>query len=213
VVADLSIFLLQFLSGKWGEVLVSVFGFIPFRLFHSQHYSYSLFEVGLTLITSLFLHGGVLHVFGNMLYLWIFGPAVEERMGPLPYAMFFLFCGAAGSLTHAVLFPTSTIPSIGASGSIAGVLGAFLLIRPKARIITLFPLVVSWALAEIPAIVFLPLWFGMQFLNGFMAIASARGVQEVAGVAWWAHVGGFSCGVILALLTTRRPAAAASAAA
>jgi membrane associated rhomboid family serine protease len=203
IAADLGVFLFQFASGKWGEVLVAVFGFIPARFFDPSRFGYSSFEVALTLITSLFLHGGAIHIVGNMLYLWIFGPTVEERMGPLSYAIFYLMCGAAGSLTHAFLIPTSTIPSIGASGSIAGVLGAFLLSRPKARIITLFPLVVSWAIAEIPAVVFLPVWFAMQFLNGFLALASAKGSQEVAGVAWWAHVGGFSTGVILAVAMHR----------
>jgi membrane associated rhomboid family serine protease len=105
---------------------------------------------------------------------------------------------AAGSLTHTVLFPTSAIPSIGASGSIAGLLGAFLILRPRAQIVTLFPLVVYWAMAEIPAVVFLPVWFGMQFFNGFLSLEAARRVQEVAGIAWWAHVGGFVFGALVA---------------
>ena len=200
VLLDVLVFLLQVISGSRGEILVNVFGFIPLRLFQPERFHYSLFEVAVTLVTSLFLHGSPVHLVGNLLYLWIFGPTVEEEMGAIRYAALFILCGAAGSLTHASLYPASFIPSIGASGSIAGLLGAFLFLRPRARIITLFPLVISWAIAEIPAIVFLPLWFLMQFLNGFLAIASARGSAEVAGVAWWAHVGGFSLGVIVALL-------------
>lgn len=200
VVVEILVFTLQMASGAYGEVLVNVFGFIPLRFFSPAQYAYSIFEVGLTLVTSLFLHGGVIHLLGNILYLWIFGPVVEERLGKGVYLALFLLCGAAGSVTHAVLFPASAIPSIGASGSIAGILGAFLLIRPKARVVTLFPLVVSWAMAEIPGFVFLPVWFGLQFLNGFVALASARATQEIAGVAWWAHVGGFSAGVIGALV-------------
>jgi membrane associated rhomboid family serine protease len=99
-----------------------------------------------------------------------------------------------------MLFPGSTIPSIGASGSIAGLLGAFLVLRPSARIVTLFPLVVYWAMAEIPALVFLPVWFGMQFFNGFLSLEAARRTQEVAGIAWWAHVGGFVFGALIAVL-------------
>jgi membrane associated rhomboid family serine protease len=101
---------------------------------------------------------------------------------------------------HTLVFPTSTIPSIGASGSIAGVLGAFLVLRPHAQIVTLFPLVVYWAMAEIRAALFLPVWFLMQFFNGFLSLAAARQTEEVAGVAWWAHVGGFLFGAIVAVL-------------
>jgi membrane associated rhomboid family serine protease len=114
------------------------------------------------------------------------------------YFVFYIACGAIGSLAHTLLFPQSAIPSIGASGSIAGLLGAFLVLRPHAKIVTLFPLVVYWAMAEIPAIVFLPVWFGMQFFNGFLSLEAARRVQEVAGIAWWAHVGGFVFGAAVA---------------
>ena len=112
-------------------------------------YGYSMFEVGVTLVTSLFLHGGFVHLIGNMIYLWVFGGAVEDALGHARYAIFFVVCGAIGSLTHTLLFPHSTVPSIGASGSIAGILGAFLVLRPKARIVTLLPLVVYWAMVEI----------------------------------------------------------------
>jgi membrane associated rhomboid family serine protease len=141
-----------------------------------------------------------------MIYLWVFGDAIEDALGHLRYFLFYLACGAAGSLAHAALFPASTVPSIGASGSIAGLLGAFLVLRPHARIVTLFPLVVYWALAEIPAVVFLPVWLGMQFFNGFLSMEAAKRVQEVAGVAWWAHVGGFVFGALAALVwRVRKP--------
>jgi len=144
------------------------------------------------------MHGGFVHLIGNLIYLWVFGGAVEDEVGHVRFFFFYLACGAAGSLAHTVLFPHSTIPSIGASGSIAGILGAFLVLRPRARIVTLFPLVVYWAMAEIRAALFLPVWFLMQFFNGFLSLASARGTQEVAGIAWWAHVGGFLFGAIVA---------------
>src|SRR5229473_7295811 len=110
---------------------------------------------------------------------------------------------AIGSLTHTLFFPHSTVPSIGASGSIAGILGAFLVLRPRARIVTLLPLVVYWAMVEIRAVVFLPVWFAMQFFNGFLSIAAAHRTQEVAGIAWWAHVGGFLFGAAVGAIARR----------
>ncbi|HEY5610285.1 MAG TPA: rhomboid family intramembrane serine protease, partial [Thermoanaerobaculia bacterium] len=192
-------FVAQFLFGDGATRLINIFGFIPARFFDPSRFHYTAYETIFTLISSLFLHGGMVHVAGNMIYLWIFGDDVEDRLGRLEYLVFFLACGAVGSLTHALLYPQSSVPSIGASGSIAGILGAFLVLHPKARIVTLIPLVVSWALVEIPVLVFLPVWFGLQFMNGFLALASARGVQEVAGVAWWAHIGGFAFGVVVGL--------------
>ena len=151
-----------------------------------------------TLLVALFVHGNVLHLFGNMIYLWTFGDAVEDTFGHTKYLLFFVACGVAGSLIHTLVFPRSVIPSIGASGSIAGILGAFLVLRPRARIVTLFPLVVYWAMAEIPAALFLPVWFLLQFFNGAASLAAARATEEVAGVAWWAHVGGFVFGAAVA---------------
>jgi membrane associated rhomboid family serine protease len=200
VAANTILFLAQLFLGSMTERMIMTFGFIPARLVQPEAYQYAGWEVAITLVTSLFLHGGFVHLAGNMIYLWVFGDAIEDALGHLRYFLFFLACGAAGSLTHALLFPASTIPSIGASGSIAGVLGAFLVLRPHARIVTLFPLVVYWAMAEIPAIVFLPVWFGMQFFNGFLSLEAARRVQEVAGVAWWAHVGGFVFGAAVGLV-------------
>ncbi len=200
VVANVLVFFGQVLLGSMTERAIQTFGFIPARLLHPDAYAYSPWEVAITLVSSLFLHGGFVHLLGNLIYLWVFGGAVEDGMGHVRYFFFYLACGAAGSLTHTILYPASTIPSIGASGSIAGVLGAFLILRPHARIITLFPLVVYWAMAEIPAILFLPVWFGMQFFNGFLSLQAARGTQEVAGIAWWAHVGGFLFGLLIAAI-------------
>jgi membrane associated rhomboid family serine protease len=197
VIANVVFFLVQMFMGAHAETLISVFGYIPVRLLHPHAYGYTALEVAITLVTSLFLHGGIVHLFGNMIYLWVFGGAVEDAIGGGRYLLFYLVCGAVGSLTHTLLFPASAIPSIGASGSIAGVLGAFLVLRPRARIITLFPLVVYWAMAEIRALIFLPIWFLMQFFNGFLALASAHGTQEVAGIAWWAHIGGFLFGAAI----------------
>lgn len=207
VVASAVVFVAQLFAGKRAVVLIQVFGFIPARLVHPGAFHYEPWEAALTLVTSLVLHGGLVHLFGNMIYLWVFGGAIEDAFGHARYPLFFVACGAVGSLTHTLIFPRSIVPSIGASGSIAGVLGAFLVLRPRARIVTLFPLVVYWAMAELRAALFLPIWFGMQFLNGFLALSSARGTQEIVGIAWWAHVGGFVFGALTALifrLTQRR---------
>src|ERR1043166_7611828 len=164
--------------GTRTESLIHIFGFIPLRFVHPSSFGYTHLEVAITLVSSLFLHGGLVHLFGNMIYLWIFGPSVEDALGHLRYLAFYLVCGAVGSLTHTFIFPQSIVPSVGASGSIAGILGAFLVLRPKARIVTLFPLVVYWAMAEIRAVIFLPVWFAMQFFNGFLALAAAHRTQE-----------------------------------
>jgi membrane associated rhomboid family serine protease len=198
VATNAIIFITQIFLGSRAEMLMSVFGFMPARFLHPHAFGYTPLEVTVTLFTSLFLHGGVVHLLGNMIYLWVFGGAVEDAFGHWRYLAFFLACGAIGSLTHTLLFPASTVPSIGASGSIAGILGAFLVLRPRARILTLFPLVVYWAMAEVRALIFLPIWFLMQFFNGFLAIAAARGTQEMAGIAWWAHIGGFAFGAAVA---------------
>ena len=200
VAANVLVFLGQLFMGRATERIIQTFGFMPARLLDPSAFDYAPWEVGITLISSLFLHGGFVHLFGNLIYLWVFGGAIEDAMGHAKFLFFYLACGAAGSLTHTVLFPQSTVPSIGASGSIAGLLGAFLVFRPNARIVTLFPLVVYWAMAEIPALLFLPVWFGMQFFSGFLSLQAARGTQEVAGVAWWAHVGGFLFGMVVAAL-------------
>ena len=197
VIANVVIFTVQLFLGQRTEMLINIFGYIPARFLHPAAFGYNRVEVLITLVTSLFLHGGVVHLFGNMIYLWVFGGAIEEALGHVRYLIFFVMCGAMGSIAHTVVFTKSTVPSIGASGSIAGVLGAFLVLLPSARIVTLFPLVVYWAMAEIRAALFLPIWFGMQFFNGFLSLAAAMKTQEVASVAWWAHVGGFLFGAAI----------------
>jgi membrane associated rhomboid family serine protease len=204
VIANGIIFIAQLFLGQRTETIINIFGFVPARLTHPAAYGYSTFEVAVTVVTSLFLHGGFVHLIGNMIYLWVFGGAVEDALGHVRYFIFFIVCGVIGSLTHTMFFPHSTVPSIGASGSIAGILGAFLVLRPRARIVTLLPLVVYWAMVEIRAVVFLPVWFAMQFFNGFLSIAAAHRTQEVAGIAWWAHVGGFLFGVVVGAIARRR---------
>ncbi len=148
-----------------------------------------------TLVTSLFLHGGWFHLIGNMLYLWIFGNNVEDRMGHVGFLLFYLLCGIAASLAEVFLKPGSALPTIGASGAIAGVLGAYFLLYPKAKVILLIPVFLFFFFTvQVPAVLVLGLWFVMQLFSG----VSQLGVStESGGVAYWAHAGGFIAGMVL----------------
>ncbi|ACL26365.1 rhomboid family intramembrane serine protease [Chloroflexus aggregans] len=150
----------------------------------------------LTVFTSMFMHGGWFHLFSNMLALYIFGDNVEDRMGSQRYLIFYLLCGVAAALTHVFFNPTSPIPTVGASGALSGVLAAYLLFFPSARIITLVPIFFLPWFVEIPAVVYLGFWFLSQLANGVFSILID--VQAMGGVAWWAHIGGFAAGLVLA---------------
>ena len=154
--------------------------------------------------TSMFLHGGFLHVGGNMLYLWIFGDNVEDRMGHGRFLVFYLLCGVAAALAQAALNPDSVVPMVGASGAIAGVMGAYFVLYPHSRIVTLVPIFVFIQIMEIPAIFFLGIWFLMQFLSGVGSIATAVSGEPAGGIAFWAHVAGFLTGVS-GVIIFRRP--------
>ena len=160
-----------------------------------------LAEAAPTLVTSLFLHGGWLHLGGNMLYLWIFGDNVEDWMGHMGFLFFYVLSGAVATVSHALLNPTSTAPLVGASGAIAGVLGAYLILFPRARIRSLAILGFFVTSVSIPAVVFLPLWFLLQFFSGVASLGAGAGG---GGVAWWAHVGGFVTGIVLVPVFSRR---------
>jgi membrane associated rhomboid family serine protease len=175
--------------------LFQTFGVVPARLVGPDPPYY-------TLVTSAFLHGGWLHLGGNMLYLWIFGNNVEDAMGHLGFLVFYLLCGAAAALAQVALQPTSTVPMVGASGAIAGVLGAYLVLYPRARILALVPMGFFTQLAEVPAVLFLPLWFLLQLLYGIASLGVQT--QVGGGVAFWAHVGGFVAGVLLVRVFARR---------
>lgn len=153
-----------------------------------------------TLLTCTFLHGGWLHFIGNMWFLWIFGDNVEDRFGHAGYAVFYLAWGVIASGTHMALSSGSSLPTVGASGAIAGVMGAYLLLFPRALVHSLLPLYVIIQVIVLPAWLFLGIWFGMQLLQGSFAI----GNLESGGVAWWAHVGGFVAGVLSVLAFHRR---------
>jgi membrane associated rhomboid family serine protease len=150
-----------------------------------------------TVYTAMFLHGGWMHVIGNMWYLWIFGRSVEGRLGPVSYLAFYLLAGTLASLSQAYFFPESRLPMIGASGAIAGVLGAYFLLYPGASVLTLIPFGFFSRIVEIPALLFLVFWFLLQAFQGVGSLALAYRAGETGGVAWWAHAGGFVAGAIL----------------
>jgi membrane associated rhomboid family serine protease len=152
----------------------------------------------LGLITSQFLHGGWLHLGGNMLYLWIFGNNVEDRLGRVGYLLFYLAGGVIAGLTQVAIDPNSTAPLIGASGAIAAVLGAYLVLYPGARVLSLVFLGFFYQLINVPALIVLVLWFGLQLLSGFMSLGAGSAVDS--GVAVFAHIGGFVAGVIVGAL-------------
>ncbi|MBI5842588.1 MAG: rhomboid family intramembrane serine protease [Chloroflexi bacterium] len=154
----------------------------------------------ITLFSAMFLHGGWFHILSNMWVLFIFGDNVEERMGKMGYLVFYLLCGAAAGILQAYILPTSSLPMIGASGAIAGVLGAYLILFPRARVASIVPIFFIFTLVELPAVIFLAFWFILQLFSGLMALEGAVG----GGVAWWAHIGGFLFGILTVSLFARR---------
>jgi membrane associated rhomboid family serine protease len=185
--------------------LMYQFGVVPhhFELALAGASRYSLPELMLTILTSMFLHGGWLHIIFNMWFLWIFGDNVEDYLGHFFYLVFYLICGFAASFSHILLNAGSNVPSVGASGAIAGVMGAYLILYPRARVLTLVPLIVFFTFWWLPAWVFLGYWFVLQFLSGTaMSIAET---SQSGGIAFWAHVGGFIAGIVLIKLLPERP--------
>jgi membrane associated rhomboid family serine protease len=156
-----------------------------------------------TVLTSMFVHGGFLHFGGNMLYLWIFGDNVEDRMGHGRFLVFYLLCGTVAALAQTFMNPDSVVPMVGASGAIAGVMGAYFVLYPQSRIVTLIPFI-FFQVVEVPAIFFLGFWFLLQFVSGIGTVATAAASEASGGVAFWAHVAGFVTG-LGSVLVFRRP--------
>ena len=188
IVANVLVFLYELSLGSAVDDFTLYFGLVP------AAFSW------VAVFTSMFLHGGLFHVAGNMLYLWIFGDNVEDRMGHGRFLVFYLLCGIAAALAQTITSPDSLVPMVGASGAIAGVMGAYFVLYPKSRIVTLVPLFFFFQIIEVPAIFFLGIWFVMQFLSGVGSIVSAA----QGGVAFWAHVAGFVAG-ISGVIVFRRP--------
>ncbi len=217
-------FLAQLGEGPESESLIERFGMVPARVSDPDEEVVQVREVPvrtlfgvrlqrveeplapaavppfLTLLTCIFLHGGWMHIIGNLWFLFIFGDNIEDRLGHIPYLIFYLFSGIAASVAHYLVDPSSTIPTIGASGAIAGVMGAYLVLYPRATVVTLVPIFVFLQVMVLPASIFLGIWFLIQFFQGTFAMGSTQS----AGVAWWAHIGGFVVGFAAAMWVRSR---------
>jgi membrane associated rhomboid family serine protease len=183
------------LPPRQGQALVFAFGLTPAQmqlLFASP--GISLGQAFLPMLTSMFLHGGWMHLLGNMLFLWVFGGGVEEALGHFQYVVFYLFCGVGAAIVHTIFNWGSRIPTVGASGAISGVMGAFVVLFPRARVTTLIPALFLFFTVQIPAVLMMGYWFFIQVFSGVASL----GISDQGGVAWWAHVGGFLLGAFLA---------------
>ncbi len=200
------VFFIQLMHGSGMEFqrFIYTYGLVPARYTLPGASDLSGFGQAFALLSFMFLHGGFLHLLGNMWTLYIFGDNVEDRLGPMRYVLFYLLCGLVSGLTHLLLNAGSTAPTIGASGAVAGVMGAYFLLHPRARILTLIPIIIIPWFVEIPAFFFLGIWFLLQLLNASADPGSG------GGIAWWAHIGGFICGIILLKVFTLLPSAGVS---
>jgi membrane associated rhomboid family serine protease len=199
------VFLFELSIGAEGRralnAFVFEFGVVPVRIERALAGvgQYTLAMTLPTILTSMFLHGGWLHIIGNMWFLWIFGDNIEDHLGHFRYLLFYLACGVAAAITHIIFNLSSNEPTVGASGAIAGVMGAYVILYPRARVLTLVFFFLWW----IPAWVFLGYWFLIQFLSG-AAMSVAETSRSTGGIAFWAHVGGFVAGILLIKILPQR---------
>ncbi len=201
IVACAIVFLWQLGQGPHAADAVALaYGLVPAVFFGSAELppQLQLVPPWATLFTSMFLHGGWLHLVGNMLYLWIFGRAVENALGPLRFLVFYILCGAIAGLAQAAIDPGAEVPMVGASGAIAGILGAYLVLYPRGNVVVLIWIIIFLRLVTVPAILMLGLWFLLQLVNAASATAGS------GGVAFWAHVGGFVAGMLMVSFFRRR---------
>ncbi|MFH1761260.1 MAG: rhomboid family intramembrane serine protease [bacterium] len=195
IIVNISVFLYEISLGNEIEAFMESAGLVPKRCFQ-----FALFGRGeypncyMSVLYSLFIHGGWIHLLGNMLFLKIFGDDVEDRLGHFKFLFFYLACGAGGSFLHLLTHPFSPIPIVGASGAIAGVMAAYLLLFPRAKIVTFIPIFIIPFFVDIPAFIFLGYWFFIQLFRGFLSVGS--NFTQSGGVGWWAHIGGFVTGIL-----------------
>ena len=197
IACNILVFLWELGLGPGLETRALGLAFVPARFFgHDPHAGEAAARV-VPLLASMYLHAGWLHLLGNMLYLYIFGDNVEDALGHMPFFLFYTASGVVAALAQAFAAPASKVPMVGASGAIAGVLGAYFVLYPGARVVTLIPIFIFFQIIEVPAFFFLMFWFLLQFVSGALASAAHSGLQ--GGIAWWAHVGGFVTGLAVAL--------------
>jgi len=203
IAINVLVFLYELSLGARLEAFIGQWGVIPDRITAALAGMPGAHPLALTtMVTAMFIHAGWLHIGGNMLFLWIFGDNVEDRLGPWLYLGFYFLCGIAANLAQVYASPTSEIAAIGASGAIAGVLGAYLVTFPGARVSVLLPIVLFFWVFEIPALIVIGLWFLTQLFSGVTALSEST--AQSGGVAWWAHVGGFAFGAVLMLLLPKQ---------
>jgi hypothetical protein len=201
IAANIVVFVQEILLGHGLKSFMMSWGLVPERLTLALHAGHEpALAPALTLVTSMFLHGGWMHLIGNMWYLWIFGDNVEDRFGHLGYLLFYFAAGMVAGVVQYATNPASMLPTVGASGAIAGVLGAYAVAFPTARVITAVPIFFFIQIMALPALVVLGLWFVLQFFSGALALAGSVS----GGVAFWAHVGGFAFGALAMLLAGGR---------
>ena len=201
IITNVLIFLYGYLLGNYMDLFIFRYGLIPDNVF-SSYTDAGLADRIYPFLTSMFLHGGWLHLIGNMLFLYIFGDNVEGRMGHFRYLVFYIVCGLIAALFQFVTNIHSVIPMVGASGAISGVLGAYMTFYPRSRILTLVPVFFFIQFIHIPAAVFIFIWFILQFLSG---LGTLNAPKESGGIAFWAHIGGFVAGLLLARFFDRKP--------
>ncbi len=198
IALNVAVFLYELLQGPGLGAFIGRWAMIPARVTLAiGHGEEPVGGPALTFLTSMFLHGGWMHLIGNMWYLWIFGDNVEDRLGKLRFLVFYLLAGLVASGVEYTFHADSSAPTLGASGAIAGVLGAYALLFPGARVLTLMPFFQIWSL---PALLVLGLWFVLQFFSGWLSLA----VSVSGGIAWWAHIAGFAFGLLTVKLFERR---------
>jgi membrane associated rhomboid family serine protease len=191
IMANLAVFIFGSLSISDHQRLAYAFGAIPHALLTFN--TFQPVHPLVTIFTSMFMHGGLFHLFSNMLYLWIFGNNIEDKLGHVNFIIFYLLCGLVAAYAHALTNPESTVPMIGASGAISGILGAYILLFPHARIHTLVFFIFFVQVVKLPAIIVIGFWIGIQFLNGLFS----HGTANQGGIAWFAHIGGFIFGIMI----------------
>ena len=199
IIVNVLVFIFEsLLSDNSLNVLINNFGLVPIRLASGNSLAI------LTIFTSMFLHGSWLHLISNMLALYIFGDNIEDRLGHFGYLLFYLLGGVAAGLLHVLTNSGSYVPTVGASGAIAAVLGAYILLYPYARVMTIIPIFFFIRIVQIPAVIYLGFWFISQLFNGTLSIVS--NVVQSGGVAWWAHIGGFAAGMLMISLFKKKSA-------
>jgi rhomboid family protein len=190
IVLNVAVFIIQSVSPENGDQIAYSYGAIPYAITHFK--STQPIPPVFTIFTSMFMHGGLLHIGGNMLYFWIFGNNIEDVLGHVRFVFFYLFCGVVAAYSYALTAPASTVPMIGASGAISGILGAYLLLFPRARVHTIVFFGIFIQVLQVPALIVIGFWAIIQLVSGLFS----EGMRTQGGIAWFAHVGGFLVGLL-----------------